>query len=243
MTAAPQPNDNTEQADVYFNVAEQTFVADVSGALWWPETETLIVADLHLEKGSAYARRGAFLPPYDSRTTLRRLEATMQRRAPKRMILLGDSFHDLDAMHRLPKAEREHVCRLQAQCAWIWITGNHDPAISERLGGDVCEDYAEAGLTLRHEPGPLETTGEIAGHLHPAARIVRHGRSLRRKCFIANDTRVVIPAFGAYTGGLNVCDEAFTKIFLTPGTQNGPRVWMVGENGVYSVAAKDLRGD
>lgn len=240
---AENPPHTPHTKEVQIEVAGHKFVADVSGALWWPEHSTLLVADLHLEKGSSFARRGTFLPPYDSRTTLRRLADTMHRRAPSRIILLGDSFHDLDAMHRLPSAERSTLQKLQASCEWLWITGNHDPQIADRLGGKIVTEQIEHGLTLRHEPGPIHTTSEIAGHLHPAARFNRHGRSIRRRCFIATRERLILPAFGAYTGGLNICDPAFSHVFQELGSPEGPCVWMLGENGVYGVVTSELRGD
>jgi len=225
-----------------FVLGDAALVADSSGALWWPELETLVVADLHLEKGASYARRGAFLPPYDSRATLRRLADVMARLQPARMVLLGDSFHDVEVMRHLPEEERAMLVRLQENCVWIWVTGNHDPQICDRLGGEVRTEFVLGDLTFRHEPGPVDVVGEVAGHLHPAARIVRHGRSLRRRCLVGNGDRIVLPAFGAYTGGLNVRDTAFDAVFCK---RRAPlsMVWMLGQNDVFGIEARELKGD
>ena len=195
-------------------IADVMFVADVSGALFWQEQRLLIVSDLHLEKGSSYARRGVLLPPYDTLATLSRLAAVIARHDPRMVIALGDSFHDRDAHERLSTSNREMLAAMQVRRDWIWISGNHDPALPPDLGGTVANEVAIGSIVFRHEP--TGAVGEIAGHLHPKARVATRGRSMERRCFASDGERAVMPAFGAYTGGLSIRDEAFAKIFRTP---------------------------
>ncbi len=150
-------------------IADVTFVADVAGALFWMEQRLLIVSDLHLEKGSSYARRGVLLPPYDTLATLSRLTAVIARHDPRMVIALGDSFHDRDAHERLSTSNREMLAAMQVRRDWIWISGNHDPALPPDLGGTVASEVAIGPITFRHEP--TGAAGEIAGHLHPKARV------------------------------------------------------------------------
>ena len=191
----------------------ETLVLDLNGALYWPAEETLVVADLHFEKGSSFARRGQLLPPYDTRATLARIEALAARYAPARIIALGDSFHDRDAGNRLDEFERAILLRLGEAAEWIWITGNHDPMPPAWLNGRVTEEAAIGGLVFRHEPSRVPEAGEIAGHLHPCATVTRRGRSLRRRCFVSDGLRMVMPAFGAYAGGLDVREEPVRSLF------------------------------
>lgn len=221
------------------SICGKSFRADFSGALYWPSVEALIVADLHLEKGSSFAARGQLLPPYDSRETLRRLAAALDRYPAQTVIALGDSFHDADAADRIGEEEMEMLRVLQEDRDWIWVNGNHDPEISERFGGHVTGAIAIDGITLRHEPSPGRATHEIAGHLHPAARLVMYGYSIRRPCFVANGVRLVMPAFGTFAGGLNVLDAAFEPLF----GNDGMTVWMLGQEGLYPVAPRLLRED
>jgi DNA ligase-associated metallophosphoesterase len=194
-------------------VADTVLVPDPSGALHWPEEQALVVADLHLEKGSSFARRGMLLPPYDTAATLTRLAQLIDRYAPRRVIALGDSFHDNDGPTRLAPADRATLDSLQRGRDWLWIAGNHDPAPSERIGGDLAAVLALGPLVFRHEPSCGEAAGEIAGHLHPTARVAVRGRSIGRRCFAADSRRLVMPAFGAYAGGLNVRHRAFAGLF------------------------------
>jgi DNA ligase-associated metallophosphoesterase len=210
-----------------------------AGALYWEAESTLIVADLHLEKGAAYAARGSLLPPYDSRTTLRGLGLVIRSVAPRRVVALGDSFHTSEAAERLGDDDREGLERLQAGREWYWITGNHDPNLPPSIGGIVCAALTICGITLRHEPSAELSSPEIAGHLHPAARIARRGEAIRRKCFATDGSRIVMPAFGAYTGGLNVLDEAFGGLLQ----RRKLEAWMMGKSGVYPVQARALLPD
>ena len=191
-----------------------TFIADPAGALYWPEQQMLVVADLHLEKGSSFARRGALLPPYDSSATLHNLGQLLRRYAPQRVIALGDSFHDRSGSARMSTRDRETLASLQYGRDWTWIAGNHDPE-PFAIGGTFVRELAVDGLVFRHEP--TGEAGEIAGHLHPRARVRWRGHVVVRRCFAAGPDCVVMPAFGAYTGGLNILDRAFARVFATPG--------------------------
>ncbi len=211
--AAAVPAKKHEEASEAFMLGRLALVPDLSGALWLPEERTLVVADLHLEKGSAYAARGVMLPPYDSTATIATLAAAIRRHQPARVIALGDSFHDRDAENRLAPEMRAALGALQQGRDWLWITGNHDPAISRAMGGESAAEIMLAGVTLRHEPAASEGGCEIAGHLHPAAKVRMRGRAIRRRCFALSARRCVMPAMGAYAGGLNLRDAAFRPLF------------------------------
>jgi DNA ligase-associated metallophosphoesterase len=208
-----------------------SFIADLSGALFWEEQGLLVVSDLHLEKGSSFARRGVLLPPYDTAATLALLGVLIGRRNPRMVIALGDSFHDSDAHNRLSRADSEAIVAMQARRDWIWISGNHDPALPSDIGGIVAEEVAVGPIVFRHEP--TGAPGEIAGHLHPKARVSTRGRSMERRCFACDGERAVMPAFGAYTGGLSIRDAAFAKIFQTLGFM----AHVLGDNRLHSIAA------
>jgi uncharacterized protein len=181
-----------------------SLVACASGALWWPAAQLLCVADLHLGRSERLARRGGtLLPPFDAAETIDRLAAEMERRAPATVVFLGDSFDDARCEGALAAADRERLLALMAGRDWIWIAGNHDPG-PVALGGRHLASLALAGITLRHAPEPGETVGgEIAGHLHPKLVRTIGGHSVRRPCFLLDPHRLILPAFGAYTGGLS----------------------------------------
>jgi DNA ligase-associated metallophosphoesterase len=202
-----------EERTVGIDLAGARLVLDPAGALFWPDERILIVADLHLEKGSAFAERGVPLPPYDTRATLTLLATIVARWRPRALIALGDSLHDRRAAHRLGSVEREALAELGRGRDIIWIAGNHDPEPVPQLGGVHADELAIGPLTFRHEPVPGAAAGEVAGHFHPVARIVRRGRGIRRRCFAADATRLVLPALGAYAGGLNVRDPALEALF------------------------------
>jgi uncharacterized protein len=232
VTAAAQSSEDDQQMRTSkVTIADVTFVADVAGALFWKEQRLLIVSDLHLEKGSSYARRGVLLPPYDTLATLSRLTAVIARHDPRMVIALGDSFHDRDAHERLSTSNREMLAAMQMRRDWIWISGNHDPALPPDLGGTVANEVAIGPIVFRHEP--TGAAGEIAGHLHPKARVATRGRSMERRCFASDGERAVMPAFGAYTGGLSIRDIAFSKIFGAPGFM----AHVLGDNRVHAIAA------
>ncbi len=228
-----------EFQDQTISLCGKSFRADMSGALYWPGERALIVADLHLEKGSAFAARGQMLPPYDTRETLQRLARVIDRYEAETVIALGDSFHDSRGPERMQPEDREMLRTIQQHCEWIWITGNHDPEISREAGGVVVSSLEVEGVTLCHEPDEGRDSHEIAGHLHPAARITMNGFTLRRPCFVGNGRRLVMPAFGAFTGGLNVLAPAFEPLFGL----GGLNVWMLGQEGCYPVAARLLCED
>lgn len=201
-------------ADREFRVNGAVLVADPSGALIWPARQSLVVADLHLEKGSAFAARGQFLPPYDTAATLRRLERAIDRHRPERVICLGDSFHDAGAGARLAERDRGRLGRLTARCEWIWIAGNHDPAPPEDLGGRVAESLIDGPLVFRHQAAANgAAAGEVSGHWHPKAAVHLPPKRISAPCFVTDGRRLVLPAFGAYTGGLNVLDPAIAALF------------------------------
>ena len=183
------------------------------GSLHWPARNTVIVADLHLEKGSAFARGGQMLPPYDSRATLATLAAVLTRFQPHRVICLGDSFHDAQAYDRLPAQDRAQLARLVAGTDWIWIAGNHDPAPPPDLGGSVHAEWIDGPLVFRHQAEMGPRAGEISGHFHPKASVQTRGRRLSTRCFIEDGSRLILPAYGSYTGGLSVWDPAISGLF------------------------------
>lgn len=222
-------DDPTSASNV--TIADVTFVADVAGALFWKEQRLLVVSDLHLEKGSSYAMRGVLLPPYDTLATLSRLTTLIARHDPRMVIALGDSFHDRHAHERLSTTNREMLAAMQVRRDWIWISGNHDPALPPDLGGTVANEVAIGPIVFRHEP--TGAVGEIAGHLHPKARVATRGRSMERRCFASDGERAVMPAFGAYTGGLSIRDVAFAKIFGAPAFM----AHVLGDSRVHTIAA------
>jgi DNA ligase-associated metallophosphoesterase len=221
-----------------FRVRETEVLFRASGALWLSATRTLVVADLHLEKGSAYASRGQMLPPYDTAETLRRLEAEVVATAPAAIVLLGDTFHDRRSEGRLAEAHAERLRALAAASRLVWVIGNHDADGPQRLPGDTAEELGLEGLTFRHEPQAGPQAGEVAGHLHPAARVVASRGSVRRRCFVTDGERVILPAFGAYAGGLNVRDAAFVGLFARP-----PLAAALGPVRVRAVGWRQLAAD
>jgi uncharacterized protein len=212
-------------------------VADPAGALYWPDEGVLAVADLHLEKGSSFAKRGVLLPPYDTAVTLARLAILIARYAPRCVIALGDSFHDAGGPDRLADADRTQLRALQAQRDWIWITGNHDPEPAENIGGSFGGVLAIGSLIFRHIPSGGD--GEIAGHLHPVARVSHRGRAVSRRCFATDARCMMMPAFGAYAGGLNVRDAAFADLFGTLAFT----AHMLGEERLYTFPARHCTPD
>ncbi|MBT3331845.1 MAG: ligase-associated DNA damage response endonuclease PdeM [Rhodospirillaceae bacterium] len=202
-------------------------VAHHSGALFWPEQSLLMVADLHLEKGSARAATHHFLPPYDTAATLRRLGAVIAEFDPATVVCLGDSFHDRAAEARLGEEDIDAIKALTDGREWLWLLGNHDPQPPLYLGGNGVAALHRGALTLQHQAKGV-VAGEVAGHLHPKASVRLRGRRLTRRCFITDDLRLVLPAFGAYAGGLDVADPAFAAIFPGPF-----KVYLLGQDKVH----------
>ncbi len=218
-------------------IAGERALCDPRGALFFPELSLLSVSDLHLEKGSSLARRGTLVPPYDTAATLLRLQAVIADYAPRIVVSLGDSFHDGGGAARLHADFRGRLEALMAGRDWFWIAGNHDPDAPADLPGETVAELAVGSLVFRHEPSKGEVEGEVAGHLHPCARIVRRGRSVRRRCFAGDGARMVMPAFGAYTGSLNVLDRAYAGLFR-PG---GLIAYMMGRDRVFALPGAMLR--
>jgi hypothetical protein len=212
-------------------VASTRLAVDPAGILYWPAERLLSVADLHFEKGSSFARHGALLPPYDTAATLARLCEAIMRYRPRTVLALGDSFHDGDGPQRLGDSDREAITALQRGREWVWVAGNHDPDPAAGIGGVFTPELSIGAVTFRHEP--RGQAGEIAGHLHPVARISARGRSVSRKCFAADAARMVLPAFGAFTGGLNIRAAAFVNVFGALSF----RAHMLGATRLYAVDA------
>lgn len=209
-----------------------------SGALWIEGERVLAAGDLHLEKGSAYAARGQLLPPYDTRATLDRLEAEIAVLAPRTLVLMGDSFHDARGVSRLGETELRRILDLARGRALVWLVGNHDREGLDAMPGETLEALALAGLHLRHDPQPGFAPGEVAGHLHPCAKVRGPGGVLRRRCFLTDGERLILPAFGAYAGGLNARDPAFDGLFVRP-----PIAGVIGPNRVHPIPWGNLVGD
>ncbi|MHA1157260.1 MAG: ligase-associated DNA damage response endonuclease PdeM [Alphaproteobacteria bacterium] len=224
-------------APVRVGVAGVVLEAFCEGILWWADEGLLCVADLHLEKGSALARRGQLVPPYDTAETLARLEQAVARLSPRVVVALGDSFHDDGGPARMAPGDAARLAGLRAGREWIWIAGNHDPVGAARLGGTRMDELILGRITFRHEPGPPPAAGEIAGHLHPSARVYGRGKSVRRRCFVGDGHRLIMPAFGAYTGGLDIRDRAYAGLFDAATL----RAYMLGEGRVYAVGGRALR--
>ncbi|MEL6664132.1 MAG: ligase-associated DNA damage response endonuclease PdeM [Pseudomonadota bacterium] len=206
------------------------------GALWWSDQRVLVVSDLHLEKGSSYAARGQMLPPYDTDVTLGHVEALCRALLPATVISLGDSFHDRGAELRLSGRATARIQALTSACDWVWVEGNHDPDPPKHLGGRAARTLSIGPLVFRHEPEG--EVGEVAGHLHPAAKVRGRGRSVRRRCFATDGDRLIMPALGAFTGGLNVRDAAFRSLF-----PDGLMAFALGTDRVYALTDKQLIGD
>ncbi|HEX8234216.1 MAG TPA: ligase-associated DNA damage response endonuclease PdeM [Caulobacteraceae bacterium] len=209
-----------------------------SGALWLEAERALVCADLHLEKGSAYAARGQMLPPYDTREALRRLAQEVEALEPRLIVLLGDAFHDCAAEDRLCREDAEALSALASGRSLLWVLGNHDPAPPRALPGEWAAELALGGLSLRHEPAAAPARGEAAGHLHPCARVLAGGRSVRRRCFVTDGERLLLPAFGAYAGGLSVLDSAIGSLF-----RSRPLVVVLGSRRAHPVSWTSLAQD
>jgi DNA ligase-associated metallophosphoesterase len=216
MTAAP------------IHLAGERLMLDPAGTLFWPATSMLVVADLHLEKGSSYARRGSLLPPWDTTVTLDRLSLLLRRWKPSKVVALGDSFHDAEGSGRLPRDEIERLSAITQSVDFVWVQGNHDPTPPEGVGGTWVESFATGPLTFRHEALP-RASNEISGHYHPKATIRARAGQVTRACFVTDSRRVLLPAFGAYTGGLDIRDPAIARLF-----PRGGRAFLLGKDRLFS---------
>ncbi len=227
MNATQAAKEGGTERDPALVVAGVRLLVDPAGALYEPQARALIVADLHLEKGSSFARRGMMLPPYDTAATLARLTVVIARWRPRAVVALGDSFHDGQGPDRLAPDDADRLSALRRGREWIWIAGNHDPEIPAHVGGERLNEMRLGELILRHEPAPHGAHGEIAGHLHPVAVI-----GGRRRAYVTDGQRVVAPAFGAYAGGLNLHHPAIARLF------SGRRVaHVLGKDSVHAVCA------
>ncbi len=219
-------------------VAGVVVVMRASGALWIEAAGMLVAADLHLEKGSAYAARGQLLPPYDTGETLRRLAAEVEALSPRTVVFLGDTLHDGRAETRIALPDEQRLAAIARGRSLVWVIGNHDADGPRRLPGEIADALSVDGLRLRHEPQAGLQRGETAGHLHPCARVVARSRGVRRRCFITDGERVILPAFGAYAGGLSVRDTAFKGMFAQV-----PIVVALGTNKAHAVPWAAVAGD
>jgi len=225
MTAAP------------VHMAGERLMLDPRGAMFWPARRLLAVSDLHLEKGSSFARKGMLLPPWDTQTTLDRLALLLRHWRPETVVALGDSFHDPDGAARLPGSEAERLSAMVRGHRFIWILGNHDPAPPAGLGGEACEAFSLDKLVFRHQALSDRIAGEIVGHHHPKATIEARTGPVSRPCFVFDSRRLMMPAFGAYTGGLDVRDAAIAGLF-----PRGGRVFLLGQERLYSFPFAPRRG-
>ena len=216
--------------DLIITVNGEAVLLDPQGVAFLPAHGVLVVADMHFEKGTSYAPSGQLLPPYDSRATLLKLVEVVGRHRPAKVIALGDSFHDSEAGGRLGPEERSMLEALARVADLLWIAGNHDPKAPGWLGGERAEEVTLGGLTLRHEPDLALKLGEVAGHLHPCATVTKWGRRVRRRCFLSDGLRLVLPSFGAYTGGLDVREAPIMRLFTGPF-----HAYMLGQRRVYAV--------
>lgn len=224
MTAAP------------VHIAGERLMLDPAGALAWPARRTLVLGDLHLEKGSHFARRGLFVPPYDTRETLERLALVLRRWRPERLVLLGDSFHDAQGSARLQPADHATLLRILSGIAVTWVLGNHDPVPPGALPGETMEEWRDGPLAFRHVGQP-RAVAEVSGHFHPKATMPTRAGGVTRPCFLSDGRRVLLPAFGAYTGGLDIGDPAIGALF-----PRGGRAFLLGPDRLYSMPAAPLRG-
>jgi DNA ligase-associated metallophosphoesterase len=217
------------------HLAGERLMLDPSGVLFWPATQVLVVSDLHLEKGSAFARRGMLVPPFDTRVTLDRLATQLRQWRPRVVIALGDSFHDTAGAGRLAPADQARIAAMTDAATFIWVLGNHDPSPPAGLGGQGVRDYVAGPLVFRHQAAP-RAEGEVSGHFHPKALVPTRGCSVSRPCFVADGRRLMMPAFGAYTGGLDVRAPAIAAAF-----PRGGRVFLLGRDRLFSFSLASLK--
>ncbi len=217
MTAAP------------IHLAGERLMLDPTGALHWPAQRLLVVADLHFEKSTAAAARGQLLPPFDTRETLALLSGLIRKYGPRTLVALGDSFHDAKGPARLQPRDQASIAALAKQTNIVWVHGNHDPEAPDGLAGESTPEFRVGPLIFRHQASPGRVMGELSGHFHPKAHVAVRGTTLCRPCFVADGYRLMLPAIGAYTGGLDVRDGAIAGLF-----PRGGRVFLVGRERLYS---------
>jgi DNA ligase-associated metallophosphoesterase len=216
----------------------QAVLLDPAGAVYLPDHSLLCVSDLHLEKGAAYARRGQMLPPWDTFATLKILGTVIARHNPRIVVSLGDNFHDRRGSAEMPELGRLMIRDMAVGREWIWISGNHDPDGVVDLPGMSLDTLTYGGLNFRHDPLKNAGAGEVAGHLHPAALLVRRERGIRRPCFATDGRRLVMPSFGVMTGGLDIRHKAFAGLF----EKTQLVAHMLGQGRVHSISYSRLAG-
>jgi len=219
------------------HVADERLMLDPMGALYWPARHLLVVSDLHLEKGSAQAARGALLPPWDSKVTLDRLAALMRRYRPQTVVTLGDSFHDAGGIGRLAPEQQDRLRAMTEAARFVWVLGNHDPDPPRGFAVEPTSAHTAGPFLFRHEAAPVEAGSiEICGHHHPKAAMPTRATQVTRPCFVTDSRRVMLPAFGAYTGGLDVRHPAIWRLFSA-----GARVFLLGRERLFSFALATAR--
>jgi uncharacterized protein len=211
------------------HLAGERLMLDPAGALFWPSRRLLAVSDLHLEKGSSFARKGMLLPPWDTHATIDRLTLLLRRWSPETVVALGDSFHDAAGSGRMPTTEQHRLNAMTEAHQFIWVQGNHDPTPPQGIGGTWVETHTIGPVVFRHEASGAAEPGEIVGHHHPKATIPARAGSVSRPCFVFDGYRLMMPAFGAYTGGLDVRDPAIHRLF-----PRGGRVFLLGKDRLFS---------
>ena len=224
MTAAP------------VHLAGERLMLDPAGGLHWPAQRLLAVADLHFEKGTAAAARGQLVPPWDTRETLAILSALIRKYAPRTVVALGDSFHDAKGASRLHPTDQAQLAALAQETRFVWVRGNHDPSAPDGLPGEDVAEYRVGPLVFRHQAAPGRVMGELSGHFHPKASVAVRGTMISRPCFISDGYRMMLPAIGAYTGGLDVRDGAIAALF-----PRGGRLFLVGRERLYSFPVSSFR--
>jgi DNA ligase-associated metallophosphoesterase len=210
------------------HLAGERLMLDSDGAMLWPAQRVMVVADLHFEKGSAAARRGSLLPPWDTRATLDRLALLLRRYRPETVVALGDSFHDIGGADRLQPQDRARLAAMTAAAKFVWVMGNHDSAPLDGIGGAYVAEFHAGPLQFRHQAVGA-ASADITGHFHPKAAIATNGATVSRPCFVFDGRRLMLPAIGAYTGGLDVRDPAIAGLF-----PRGGRVFLLGRDRLFS---------
>src|SRR5690606_7499179 len=213
LAKAREPRQGRRMVPLSFDFCGEEFRLTAGRALYWPRERALLVADLHLEKASFFARHGQLLPPYDSRETLERVALAIRETDARRVFTLGDNFHDSAGASRLEPHAAGMLAALTRATEWVWITGNHDPAMEATCGGTLAEELETAGMVLRHRAEAGESRPELSGHYHPRLQLTVHHRRIRRPCAVVSKDgrgygRMILPAFGALTGGMDAADPA-----------------------------------
>jgi uncharacterized protein len=235
MNSSVRPHGLSEQHTIA--LGGLAFTPDLSGALYCAGEKLLLIADLHLEQGASLARRGLHVPPYDTVVTLAMLENVLADTKAQRLVLLGDSFHDAVAHEAVREQDAARLRQITSAVDTIWISGNHDPKAHDQLGGTCVDEMMFGSITLRHTPARLKPNElEIAGHLHPGATIVQRGSHIRTKCFVGDNCRIILPAFGSYTGALNVLSGAFNGLF----NETQAQAWMISKTAIHCFPWKRL---